>query len=116
MVQRGAVPGVAEAAGEQQHAAGALGLEPGQVLQFQRPVAEGVADQDEQAAVVRHPHRADRQGGEVRVGDVVHDQPDDRRGRLGQRLGRPVRGVTERGGRLTDPLAQLGARGAGTVV
>jgi len=53
-------------------------------------LAERVADEDEQAAVVGDAHRADGEGGEVRVGDVVHEEPDDRRRGLREGLRRTV--------------------------
>jgi hypothetical protein len=94
------VPPVAEAARQQQYAARALGAQPGEVVELQCGVAEGVSDEHEEPVLVGDAHRADGERGEVGVRDVVDDQPDDRRGGPGQSLGRTVGRVSERRGRL----------------
>ena len=105
--QRLAGPGVVGPAADQDHRARPLGAHERDVLAFGRLGGRRARHADQQPAGVGDLDQAGRDGGEVRVRDVVDDHADHRALAGGDRSGLQVGGVSEVGDGLVDPLRQL---------
>ena len=89
-----------------ENAAGALGAHQRDVLAFGRLGGRGARHADQLALRVGRLDEAGRDGGEVRVGDVVHDHADHRALTGRDRSGLQVCRISEVGRRLVDAVGQ----------